>query len=239
VADALPGRAVAVDPPGCRGSLRSDIVTFDALVDATLGVVEECACSAVVGHSLGAFVAAAVATRPPPSLTAAVLIDGGFLDAAAMGTLGMPLAAGRASLIAWLRENSPGFPDWDTAIAALAEMSDTEPTAAFETYVRDVFAEVDGEIRQTTPVDSMADLLLAVFRDDPLERARQLQVPTLLIACGRPPDSRAIKEPAWTAFANASALVELHVAEQWTHNPVLQDPDTIGQLIGHWLARHM
>jgi pimeloyl-ACP methyl ester carboxylesterase len=239
VAGALPGRAVAVDPPGCGRSLPVDVVTFGGLVDAALGVIEECECHAVVGHSLGAFVAAAVATRPPPSLAAAVLIDGGFLDATAMGTLGMPLAAGRASLIAWLRENSPRFPDWEAAIAALAEMCDTKPTAAFETYVHDVFADVDGEIREATSVDSMADHLLAVFRDDPLERARRLQLPTLLIACGRPPGSRATKELAWTAFANASPLVELHVAEEWAHNPVLQDPDGAGQLIGHWLARHM
>lgn len=239
VAQALPGRAVAVDPPGCGRSAPLEVVTLDALVDTALAVIGERACRAVVGHSLGAFVAAAVGTRPPPSLAAVVLIDGGFLDATAMGRLGMPLAAGRTPLIAWLRANSPNFPDWDTAIAALAQMSDTEPTAAFETYVRDVFVEADGEICQTTSVESMADLLLAAFRDDPLERARRLQLPTLLIACGGPPDSRAIREPAWTAFAAASPLVELHVAEQWTHNPVLQDPDAVGRLVGDWLARHM
>jgi pimeloyl-ACP methyl ester carboxylesterase len=239
VADALPGRAVAVDPPGSGRSLPLNNVTFEALVDAALAVVEECACRAVVGHSLGAFVAAGVATRPPPWLSAAVLIDGGFLDATGMGKLGMPLAAGRAPLIAWLGENSPRFPDWKTAIGALAEMTGAEPTPAFETYVRDVFAEVDGEIRETTPVDSTADLLLAVFGDDPLERARRLQLPTLLIACGRPPDSRPIKEPAWRAFANASPLVELHVADHWTHNPILQDPDAAGQLIADWLARQL
>jgi pimeloyl-ACP methyl ester carboxylesterase len=239
VAEALPGRAVAVDPPGSRASPPLNIVTFESLIDAALTVIEECGCRAVVGHSLGAFLAAGVATRPPLSLSAAVLIDGGFLDATAMGKLGMPLSAGRARLIDWLTENSPRFPDWDTAIVELAKMSDTEPTPALETYVRDVFAEVDGEIRQTTPVDSMADLLLAVFRDDPLDRARGLQLPTLLIACGHPPDSRTIREPAWTAFANASPLVELQIAEQWTHNPILQDPGTVGQLIADWLTQHL
>jgi pimeloyl-ACP methyl ester carboxylesterase len=239
VAEALPGRAVAVDPPGSGGSPPLSRVTFEGLVDAALAVIEDRACRAIVGHSLGAYVAAGVATRPPPSLSAAVLIDGGFLDADARGELGMPLGAGRDALIAWLRENSPHFPDWGTAIAELAEMVGTRPTPAFEAYVRDVFGEADGEIRETTPVDATADLLLAGFHGDPLDRARRLQVPTLLIACGRPPESRPIKEPAWTAFANASPLVELHVAEQWTHNPILQDPDTAGQLIADWLARHL
>jgi pimeloyl-ACP methyl ester carboxylesterase len=239
VAEALPGRAVAVDPPGSGGAPPPSHVTFEALVDAALAVIEDRACCAIVGHSLGAYVAAGVATRPPPSLSAAVLIDGGFLDAVGRGKLGMPLGAGRDALIAWLRENSPHFPDWDTAIKELAEMVGAPPTPAFEAYVRDVFAELDGEIRETTSVDSTADLLLAVFRDDPLDRAQRLQLPTLLIACGRPPESRPIKEPAWTAFANASPLVELHVAEQWTHNPILQDPDTAGQLIADWLARHL
>jgi pimeloyl-ACP methyl ester carboxylesterase len=239
VAEALPGRAVAVDPPGSGGSPPPKRVTFEGLVDAALAVIEDRACRAIVGHSLGAYVAAGVATRPPPSLSAAVLIDGGFLDADARSELGIPLGAGRDALIAWLRENSPRFPDWRAAIDELAEMVGTRPTPAFEAYVRDVFAEVDGEIREATPVDSTADLLLAGFSGDPLDRARRLQVPTLLIACGRPPESRPIKEPAWTAFANASPLVELHVAEHWTHNPILQDPDTAGQLIADWLARHL
>lgn len=239
VAEALPGRAVAVDPPGSGGSRMPSRVTFEALVDAALGAIEDRACRAIVGHSLGAYVAAGVATRPPPSLSAAVLIDGGFLDAAGRSELGIPLGAGRDALIAWLRENSPHFPDWDAAIDELAEMVGTQPTPAFEAYVRDVFAEVDGEIRETTPAESTADLLLAAFRDDPLDRARRLQLPTLLIACGRPPESRPIREPAWTAFANASPLVELHVAEQWTHNPILQDPERAGQLIADWLAQHL
>jgi len=239
VAEALPGRAVAVDPPGSGGSPPLSRVTFEALVDAALAVIEDRGCRAIVGHSLGAYVAAGVATRPPPSLSAAVLIDGGFLDASDRGELGMPVGAGRDALIAWLRENSPHFPDWDSAINELAKMVGTPPTPAFEAYVRDVFAEVDGEIRETAPADSTADLLLAAFRGDPLERARQLQLPTLLIACGRPPEARPVKEPAWTAFANASPLVELHVAEQWTHNPILQDPDTAGQLIADWLARYL
>jgi pimeloyl-ACP methyl ester carboxylesterase len=236
IAGALPGRAVAVDPPGSGRSLPLEVVTFDALVDAAVAVVEQCGCRAIVGHSLGAFIAAGVATRPPPSLRAAVLIDGGFLDAAGMEKMGMPLRTGRSMLVEWLRQNKPRFSDWDTAIVELAKMAGAEPTAVFESYVRDVFAEVDGEIQEPTPIESNADLLMAVFNDDPLDRARRLKLPTLLIACGLPAEVRPIKQEAWTAFANASPLVELQVAEHWTHNPILQHPSTAGQLIGDWLA---
>ena len=193
----------------------------------------------MVGHSLGAYVAAGVAGDPPAGLRAAVLIDGGFLDAEGMAGLGMPVTAGRAALIAWLEANTLRFPDWETAIAELAPMFGSAPTPAFEAYVREIFTEADGEIRDLAPPDRMADLILAVFDQDVPALAARVAVPSLLIACGAPAERRPIREKAWRAFASASPLVELHVAEDWAHNPILQDPEGSSSLIAGWLRRHL
>ena len=239
LAPALPGRAVVVDPPGFGRSAPPPAYSYQRLVDAAARVIEVCGCRAIVGHSLGAYVAAGVAGEPPAGLRAAVLIDGGFLDAKGMAGLGMPVTAGRAQLIAWLEANTPRFPDWETAIRELATMFGSAPTPALEAYLRALFTEADGEIRDLTPPDRMADLILAVFDQDVRALAARVAVPALLIACGVPAERRPIREQAWRAFAGASPLVELHVAEDWGHNPILQDPEGSSHLIANWLQRHL
>ena len=239
VAQALPGRAVAVDPPGFGRSAPPPLYTYQRLIEAAARVVEACDCRAMVGHSLGAALAVGVAGKPPAGLRAAVLIDGGFLDAEAMAELGMPTTAGRAELIGWLEMNAPRFPDWETAIRELAPMFGAAPTRALGVYVRELLSDVNGEIRDLTPPDRMADLLLAVLHQDVTALAARVKVPALLIACGQPAEHRSIREKAWRAFASASPLVELHVADDWGHNPILQDPEASSSLIAGWLARHL
>ena len=85
----------------------------------------------------------------------------------------------------------------------------------------------------------MADLILAVMREDPRALARNLRVPTLLIACGKPEEHRATREQAWRSFADTSPLIELHVADDWGHNAVLQDPTSVSSLIAGWLGQHL
>lgn len=239
VAPALPWRGVAVDPPGSGGSARLDPCTSDRLVALAGAVVEACGCRAVVGHSLGAYVAVGLAADPPAGLRAAVLIDGGFLDADDYVELGMPVTAGRAELAAWMQANGPRFPDWDTAFRQLATMIGGEVTPALEAYVRDVLVEVDGEIRDRARPEPMADLLLGVLDQDVLARAQRIRIPTLLIACGEPADRRAIRQKAWTRLAEASPLIELQVVEGWLHNPILQDPERASSMIIGWLEAHL
>lgn len=239
VAQALPGRAVVVDPPGFGRSAPPHAYTYERLVDAAARVIEACGCRAMVGHSLGGYVAAGVAGAPPAGLRAAVLIDGGFLDATGMAGLGMPVTAGRAALIGWLEANTPRFPDWETAIGELAKMIGSAPTPVLEAYARELFTDINGEIRDLTPPDRMADLILAVFDQDVPALAERIAVPVLLIACGQPAEHRSSREKAWQAFANASPLVELHVADAWAHNPILQDPEASSSLIADWLQRHL
>jgi pimeloyl-ACP methyl ester carboxylesterase len=239
VAQALPGRAVIVDPPGFGRSAPPEAYTNERLIESAAHVVEACDCRAMVGHSLGAYLAAAIAGEPPAGLRAVVLIDGGFLDAETMAEFGMPTTAGRAELIGWLETNAPCFPDWETAIRELPAMFGSSPTPELEAYVRELLAEIDGEIRDPTPADRMADLLLAVLHQDIAALAARIAVPALLIACGAPAHHRPVREKAWRAFASASPLVELHVAENWGHNPILADPDASSRLIADWLQRHL
>jgi pimeloyl-ACP methyl ester carboxylesterase len=239
LAEALPYRMVAVDPPGLGGSESLDPRTYGRLVEMACAVVERCACRAVVGHSLGAYVAAGVAAAPPAGLQAAILIDGGFMNAQDMEEVGIPVTAGRARLVEWWAAEVLRFSDWDKATRELAAMTGTHETPALESYVREAFTEVDGEIRERATPDQAADLLLATFDHDVRAVATRLAIPTLLIACGLPAEHRVPRERAWRAFAAESSLLELHVAEDWGHNPIFQDPETCSTLIGSWLQRHV
>ena len=239
IAEGLPGRTVAVDPPGSGRSGPIDRYTSEALIEIAAAVTEAYGCRAIVGHSLGAYVAVGLAADPPAGLRAAVLLDGGFINAAAMAELGMPVTSGRDQLIAWMRANGLRFPDWETATRALAGIIGGEPTEMVEAYVRDVFAEVDGEIRERISPEAAADQVLAVVEDDVLSRARRVQVPTLLIASGQPAEIRVIRERAWRRFTEASALIELCVEDAWGHNAIVQDPEASSRLIAEWLGRHL
>ncbi len=239
IAAALPGRALAVDPPGSGRSAPLDRYTSDALIELAAGLAEAYGCQAIVGHSLGAYVAVGLAADPPAGLRAAVLLDGGFMDAAAMAELGMPVTSGREQLIAWIRANRLRFPDWETATRELAGIIGGEPTEMVEAYVRDVFAQVDGEIRERISPEAAADQVLAVVEHDVLSRARRVQVPTLLIASGQPAELRVIKGRSWRQFTEASPLIELYVEDAWGHNAIVQDPEASTRLIVDWLEKHL
>ncbi len=237
LAPALPGRAVAVDPPGCGNSAALDSYTFERLVELVAAVAEACGCWSIVGHSLGAYLAAGVAGAPPDGLRAAVLLDGAFLDATTMAKVGMPVTLPRVELIAWIRANELRYPDWETAIGSLSTMLGGAPTPTLEAYIRASFVERDGEIRQPTPPEEMADQVQAVVVDDVRGLAERVQIPTLLIASGQPAELRAVREPAWRQFADASALIDLHIADGWGHNAIFQDSDAVTSLIADWLER--
>lgn len=239
VAEAMPSRVVSVDPPGFGDSAPLDAYSYDALVQLVSAMIGACECQALVGHSLGAFFAATVASDPPAQLRAVVLIDGGHLGVREFAALGQPAPdASRAELLAWVSENEQRYPDWDTAVARLAEMIGGEVTPVLEAYAREVLVERDGEIASRAANELVADTL-AVGREHDPQVARDIAVPTLLIVGAQPPETRAIREPAWRSFADASPLVELHVGEDWRHNPTLQDPQALSKLIADWLRGHL
>jgi pimeloyl-ACP methyl ester carboxylesterase len=238
MAASFSGRAVAVDPPGFGRSAAPGGYTFEGLAHLARGLVEACNCWAIVGHSLGANLAVGVAGEPPATLRAAVLLDGGYMDAEALAEVGMPVTAGRHGLTAWMQTNTPRFADWDAATSEMRKMIGGGPTDVLETYLREVFDEVDGEVRQAAPVDRMADLVLAAMDQDVLARAARIRVPTLLLASGQPAEGRITRERAWRRFADASPLIELQVMDAWGHNAILQDPEGSARLIADWLGQH-
>jgi pimeloyl-ACP methyl ester carboxylesterase len=194
----------------------------------------------MVGHSLGAYLAVALAAEPPPGLRAVVLIDGGYLSPGDLAELGWPDAqADRAELIAWLAKSVVRFPDWATAIREVAVMFDCDVTPTLEAYLREVLVEVDGEVREAASPERLADLLVAARGHDIPALACDIAVPTLLIACGKPPAHRAVRQNAWQRFADASPKTELHVAETWSHNPIIQDPEASSNVIADWLQTHL
>ncbi|HLX77436.1 MAG TPA: alpha/beta hydrolase, partial [Acidimicrobiales bacterium] len=194
---------------------------------------------AMVGHSLGADLAVGVATDPPEGLGAVVLVDGGYVDAKTRGELGMPSSAERQAVAQFVQQNATSFADWETAYRELAEVLGTDVTPAVEAFVRDEYQEGDSEIRLAVREEILIDHLLATWRSNISERAARIAVPTLLIACGKPVDLATIKRPAWERFAAASPLVDLYVADGWSHNPFVQDPETSATLVADWLRAHV
>ncbi len=235
IAGALPGRAVAADPPGFGGSAPLEPCTFGRLVDVARATVSERRCTTMVGHSLGAYVALGVGCEPPDGLRAIVLIDGGFMTAPDFVAIGMPVLSGRTELVAWMQPNALRFPDWATATRELARTETAEITPSFEVYVHEVMVDKDGEVCAARSSEQLAEPLLAVLNADVLALGSALKVPAFLIACGQPVGSRPVREKAWQDFVAASPLVELHVENEWSHNPVLQDPEAVAALIGPWL----
>ncbi len=239
IAPLLPGRVLAADPPGFGRSSPPDAYSYEGLVDAARAVIVKHGCQALIGHSLGADLALGVANEPPIGLRAVVLIDGGYLDAATRGALGLPTEASRAELTAWMATNGPRFPDWDTAFREIGAMWDAAATPEVEVAVRDALVEADGEVRPVAPPGRLADLLLAFLHQDIDDRARGTKVPILLIACGHPSERAAITRPAWEAFAHASPLIELRVADEWGHNPPLQDAAGTARMVAEWLGPYL
>ena len=239
VAGALPGRPVAADPPGFGGSPPLEPCTFDRLVEVARATVSDRRCTAMVGHSLGAWVALGIGCDPPEGLRAIVLIDGGYLAARDLVAIGIPVLSGRSEMVAFMQANELRFPDWATAVRELAKMGPAEITSAFEAYVHEAMVEVDGEIREASTPERQAESMLVLLEADVLALGAALKVPALLVASGQPASSRAVREKAWQDLVATSPLIELHVEDEWAHNPVLQDPEATASLIGDWLRAHI
>lgn len=239
VAQRLPGRCVAVDPPGFGRSQPLEACSYEHLVELAANLVERCRCRAIVAHSLGGDIAVGVCNAPPPGLRACVLIDGGYLDDTARIELDEPLGRCRRATLRWWRENEPHYPDWQTALDESAAAFGCRPSPALEAILRETLVETDGSLRPAAAAELAVNLIVATRRRDTAALARGVAVPTLLIAAGQPPEERPAKQRAWEAFAAASPLADLHVAEDWSHNLLLEDPAEAGELISHWLAARL
>jgi hypothetical protein len=99
--------------------------------------------------------------------------------------------------------------------------------------------EVDGEIGEASTPERQARPMLVLWGADVLALGSALKVPALLVASGQPESSRPIREKAWQDLVATSPLIELHVEDEWAHNPVLQFPEETCTLVGAWLRSHI
>ena len=185
----LRGRGDSQKPDGPYGMAQHARDVAAAMRGLGLGA------SIIVGHSMGAFVATALAAQEPALVAGLVLIDGGYVPAAALGAAsGQGLDKLLAQRIMQLRQtypsreyyrefwrSQPHFPpqDWGPWIEAFLDY------------------ELGGEPPQLRPKASEAavrtDLAEGVQRDAIVSRLQAIRVPVLMVraesgfAPGQPP----------------------------------------------------
>jgi lipase len=150
--------------------------------------------STIVGHSMGAFVATALATQEPSLVSGLVLIDGGYLpDAPAGVSPELGLNAALTQRIGQLRNTYPSR-------QAYREFWRTQPNFPPEEWNPWVEAFLDYEVSGESPVQPKAseagvrfDLGEAFQPEAITERLKSIRVPTLLLRAesgftpGQPP----------------------------------------------------
>ena len=142
--------------------------------------------SIIVGHSMGAFVATALAAQEPCLVSALVLIDGGYTPDTPEGVSPeLALNAALAQRIAQLRQTYPSR-------EAYREFWRTQPHFPPEEWNRWVEAFLDYEVAGDSPVQPKAseaavraDLAEAFQRDAIIERLKSIRVPALLVRAER------------------------------------------------------
>jgi len=150
--------------------------------------------SIIVGHSMGAYVAAALAAQEPGLASGLVLLDGGYVpDAPAGVSPGDGLNAALAQRIAQLRQTYPSR-------QAYREFWRKQPHFPPEDWNRWVEAFLDSEIGGDGPVQPkaleagvLADLGEVLQREAVNARLKTIRVPTVLVRAesgftpGQPP----------------------------------------------------
>ncbi len=142
--------------------------------------------SIVAGHSMGAFVATALAVQDPNLVSGLVLIDGGYMPDVPVSDSGRPgLNAALAQRIAQLRQTYPSR-------QAYREFWRTQPHFPPEEWSPWVEAFLDYEVGGDSPVRPkaseagvLADLGQAFQPETITERLKSIRVPSLLIRAER------------------------------------------------------
>jgi len=150
--------------------------------------------SIVVGHSMGAFVATALAAQDPSLVSGLVLIDGGLVpNTPTADSSGQGVTAALALRITQLRQTYPSR-------QAYREFWRTQPHFPAEEWNQWVEAFLDYEVGGDSPVQPkasevgvLADVREAFQPDAINERLKSIRVPTLLLRAesgflrGQPP----------------------------------------------------
>jgi pimeloyl-ACP methyl ester carboxylesterase len=138
--------------------------------------------SIIVGHSMGAFVATALAAQEPGLVSGLVLIDGGYVPNAPIAdSSAQDFNAALALRISQLRQSYPSR-------QAYREFWRTQPHFPPDEWNRWVEVFLDYEVGGESPVRPkaseagvLADLQEAFQRDSIVARLKSIRVPTLLL----------------------------------------------------------
>ena len=172
----LRGRGDSDQPAGPYGMAQHARDVAAAMKAMGLGA------SIVIGHSMGAFVASALAQQEPSLLSGLILIDGGYvLDTPAGVNQDQALNAALALRIAQLRQTYPSRQEY-------REFWRTQPHFPAREWNRWVEAFLDYEVGGESPVQPKAseaavrgDLADGFQRDAILARLKSIRVPTMFI----------------------------------------------------------
>jgi lipase len=140
--------------------------------------------SIVVGHSMGAFVATALAAQDPELVAGLVLIDGGYVPAVLAGA-GPGATSALAARIAQLRRTYPSREEY----RKFWRMQPHFPAADWNRWVETF---LDYEVGGDSPVQPkaleagvLADMAEVVQREAVVERLKSIRVPTILVRAER------------------------------------------------------
>jgi len=180
VAFDLRGRGDSDKPAGPYGMVQHARDVAAAMRAMELGP------SIVIGHSMGAFVAAALAAQEPGLVAGLVLIDGGCLPAAAgVAPAGQAANAALAARIAQLRSTYPSREEYRKFWRTQPHF----PAADWNRWVEDFLDyEVGGESPvqpKASEVGVLADMAEVVQYEAVVERLKSIRVPTILLRAER------------------------------------------------------
>jgi pimeloyl-ACP methyl ester carboxylesterase len=181
--------------------------------------------SIVIGHSMGAFVATALAAQEPGLVSGLVLIDGGLVPNTPTGdSAGQGVASALALRITQLRQTYPSR-------QAYREFWRTQPHFPAEEWNPWVEAFLDYEVGGDSPVQPkasevgvLADLREAFQPDAISERLKSIHVPTLLLRAesGFTPGQAPLFPDALAAqFKNLLPQIEDHKLAGTTHYTIV------------------
>jgi lipase len=176
----LRGRGDSDKPEGPYGMAQHARDVAEAMRTLRLGP------AIIVGHSMGAFVATALAAQEPGLVSGLVLIDGGFMpDTPTADSPGQGLNAALALRVAQLRQTYPSR----EAYRKFWRTQPHFPPAEWNPWV-DAF--LDYEVGGDSPVQPKAseagvraDLAEAFQTEAITERLKSIRVPTLLVRAER------------------------------------------------------